>query len=750
MNKKLFSLTLVTLCTLSASAQENKKQSDSSSSNQEAQSMLRNASSADQPREINIGLPADLGGATILENGMPVTYDFQSISPTRVWRQDGSFSKVQSLNIYKTAIKNGSIGVAMSTESGKGTDKFGAVAGFTTNTFGLVRFNGKISGPLNAKGWTYQISAFLNYDPTSQRLEFSRFNDQTQIFRAFVNKKYKSGEIGIQYKFAENKGVANWNINPYVYHSNGKVSEYNGMKIGTTMYAERTGMAHPYNVWTGNQEHYSLLDNTGSTAHVLDVIGNHFFSTKTKLHYAARFMYANSGFVNPNYGTIFNTADQGANNRYVYQANPSLVYDGMVQKGQMAVADKWGKTSLDLRAELSGKAERHDWLVGLSLDGMDAHDAYRSVYGWYTTVENNPSALVHQKLVNGTWTNSSDVYGDENPNSAIQYYDGLDSKVALYATDKWNITPKFTAEVGVRGELQHIDGYWAPKECRGKNSNGITVLTSRNKLQKDWGHFSGTLNLVWNAFKGGGFTADAMFAQVGGNLSGYAQAADPDLKTSNTIVGSVGFYYNSPKFDITSKVNYITRSNYSFAGNFENPNDVTEITRLTVKYGVQTLGWTTDLNWRPFKGFAFHYLLTLQDPKYKDFDFEAFGLPFSFSDGTVRNVSKVLMEIDPSYTFGKWRIWASARYYSKMYANFSDALYFAARWETFGGLSYKANKNIDFSINVINFLNQTGAQGNIAGANTITKEAASQYYDKPLACTYIRPFQIEFKTTFRF
>lgn len=127
-----------------------------------------------------------------------------------------------------------------------------------------------------------------------------------------------------------------------------------------------------------------------------------------------------------------------------------------------------------------------------------------------------------------------------------------------------------------------------------------------------------------------------------------------------------------------------------------------------------------------------------------------FDQQFSYSDATVRGVSKCLMEIDPSYAINKFRIWASARYFSKQYACFSDALYFGSRWETFAGLDYNYNKNVAFSVNVVNLLNQTGAQGNIAGANTITKEAASNYYDQPLACTYIRPFQIEFKTTFRF
>lgn len=52
------------------------------------------------------------------------------------------------MNLYKTAIYNGSIGIAMSTESGRGSSKFGGAASFQTNSFGLLRGNFKVSGPL--------------------------------------------------------------------------------------------------------------------------------------------------------------------------------------------------------------------------------------------------------------------------------------------------------------------------------------------------------------------------------------------------------------------------------------------------------------------------------------------------------------------------------------------------------------------------------------------------------------------------
>lgn len=742
---------IIPTTTMAQNAKKSSKEKDviATTENNQAQSMLLNASSDNGPREINIGLPTDLAGTTILENGIPVTYDMQSQMANRVWRQDGSFAKVRSLNLYKTAIYNGSIGVAMSTESGRGASKFNGAASFQTNSFGLLRANLKLSGPLK-NGFEYQLNAFVNYDPTSMRAQFERFLDKTQIIRGFLNKKYANGQVGIQYKFANSQGSNNLNQNPYVYHSDGTVSKYNGLAIGTTAYIEKSGMAYPQNVWTGEQYSWDLMKETGSTSHIIDILGDHCFKNGMKLNYTARLHYAESGFWNPNLGTIFSTENQGTNNRYVYRNNLNQVYKGNVQKGQMAVANKWGKFGAFGRIELSKEHEKHSWVLGFSGNMLDAHDAFRSVYGTYMTIEENPTALVHQKLVEGQWINSSNEYGCENPNSAIQYYDGIDSKTALYITDKWKIARKLTVDLGARMELQHLNGYWAPQSCRGKSEAGANILIGREKLRKDWFNKSGIANFVYNAFKNGGFTADILYAEIGGNLSSYAQAADPQVKQSQTQAYSAGIYYNHPKISITSKVNYIKRTNYSFAGNFENPNNVTEIQRATINYDVQTLGWTTDVDLKPFKGFNLHFLLTLQDPKYNNFDFTMFEQRFNYTDKTVRGVSKVLVEIEPSYQWNKFRIWGSARYFSKQYACFSDALYFAARWETFAGFDYKYNKHINFSLNAVNLLNQTGAQGNIAGANTITSEAASQYYDKPLAGTFIRPFTIEFKTVVKF
>ena len=150
------------------------------------------------------------------------------------------------------------------------------------------------------------------------------------------------------------------------------------------------------------------------------------------------------------------------------------------------------------------------------------------------------------------------------------------------------------------------------------------------------------------------------------------------------------------------------QSNYKSRSQFTNPNKASDVVTIPITNNVQTMGWTTDVVLTPFKGFTFHGLLTLQDPKYKNFNITA-----NFSDGTSKSydfsnkittgVSKTIIELDPSYMFGKFRVWASFRYQSKQYINKTNTLYFNGRWETFGGLDYSVNKFLSLSCNVINF-----------------------------------------------
>ena len=212
-------------------------------------------------------------------------------------------------------------------------------------------------------------------------------------------------------------------------------------------------------------------------------------------------------------------------------------------------------------------------------------------------------------------------------------------------------------------------------------------------------------------------------------------------------------FWNTKRMKLVSQIFVIGQSNYKSRTQFTNPNDASDVVTIPITNDVQTTGWTTDVVLTPFKGFTFHGLFTLQNPKYKNFNFTAnfndgTSKSYDFDNKTTTGVSKTLIELDPSYMFNKFRVWASFRYQSKQYINKTNTLYFNGRWETFGGVDYNLNKKLSFSVNVVNILNQKGAYGSIGAADLL--EDVSAYKNYLMAGSYIRPFTVEFAAHINF
>lgn len=447
--------------------------------------------------------------------------------------------------------------------------------------------------------------------------------------------------------------------------------------------------------------------------------------------------------------------------RYYYVDNPAAPYQGYVQNSMMIFSPKSVKQTAMARFELSRKGDSHHWMVGFHNWFYDADKVGAATYSYQFEVAPNPKSLGYDQWVmsldenkkpipgTGKWVTKTDAYGNSSYNNAMQYYDGMDNKMALVATDKWTASDKFIVNAGTRLEWQHIDGYWYNDEDRkAAGTNWVSGETS--KVSKNWWNASVTANMTYKAFENAGFLADGYYIQQAGKLSAYAGADDPNIDTSVIPGLSAGIYYNHPLVSLVSKFTTIKRTNFKNNSTFNNP-ETGAVDKKTISYDVNTIGWTTDVLLTLFKGFNLHFLLTLQNPKYENYAFTtSWGQEVNNSGNVARSVSKTIMEIDPSYKFGKFRLWGSARYFSKEYANYPNTLVFASRWKTFAGIDFKYDKNIDFSISAVNLLNQSGAQGSISGTNTTNAEQAVALYDKPLSGTYIRPFTVELKTKIRF
>ena len=748
-NMKLWAaLALGAVCALPAQAQKQKAAvKDTVATVQHgASNMMLNASSESEPRFINVGLPEATGGTVVTENGLAVTFDANAVKTNQAWRQDGSFAGATSRNLSETAIKLGEVGVSMITNSKKGGNKFAGVFNLKTNSFGLMSGNLSLSGPLK-RGWYYAANAFVNLDPGTTNVNFTRFLDKTQLYKGILTKRYKKGEFNVQYKYATSKMI-NTKMSPYIYRDGKQVDALDNFDIAHGNYLGNSITWHVKDPLTGGYKDINILDDTGTQTHMLDLFGKHTFDNGMNLDYSFRYQHALSGANEFAYSAITDASNLPANQRYIY-ANKTTeqVYTGLVQNGTFQYSSGNPVNTVMARLELDKKHEKHHWLVGFQSSYFNADKRATGILTFLQEVAENPQHVIQQELVNGVWTNTkADQYGQWNYNNSMFYYDGTETRNAIYATEQWKILPNLKLDLGARFEWHRINGNWAPGTVRNSWDDKTWISGETQKIKKDNFNKSFTATLTWHILKNFGIIGDAYYIEATDGLSAYKSSNDPLAKTNVVPYFAGGVFFNSKWISVISRVSRISRSNLVASGGFNNSSG--ENTKLTFNYDIKTVGWTTDANITPFKGFDLHLMLTLQNPVYDNFEFDVFGEHYDYSGLPARITSKTLIEIDPSYQWKKFRVWASARYFSKQSCSYPATLYFPSRWETFAGFDYTHNKHVKFSLNVVNLLNQTGAQGRISGTNTAIDP--TPYYDQPVAGTYIRPFTVEFKTQIKF
>ena len=172
--------------------------------------------------------------------------------------------------------------------------------------------------------------------------------------------------------------------------------------------------------------------------------------------------------------------------------------------------------------------------------------------------------------------------------------------------------------------LRHhlIDGDFT----RTPRSEGFTLAEAElTDIDESYFHVAGNLNANYNITKNFGVLGNFLYTEENGRLENFSTAIDPSVVKSRSPLAGLGVFWNTDYFSLVSQATYLTKNNYLTRYNLVNPADNTESQQTSVFYNIQILGWTTDMMITPFKGFNLHYLITLQDPVYKDFTFNAFG-----------------------------------------------------------------------------------------------------------------------------
>lgn len=735
--------------------------------------VMLNAASANGPREIQIGLPS--ADVNVLENGIPVTYATNPHSVNSLWRADASLSHVGLLKISETAITTGNIGYAVNSFTQLGEKGFNGTLNYKSNHFGMQEFSLNLNGSMG-KDWFYSGSIYQDFDPGTFKIKSTPFQDRTQIYKFALTKRYNQnrGELTAMYHYSNSHPVYMYATQsaPFVYVGDGSVREFGDFSLGTTSYLPVDNEMIYRDMRTGELKKTSLYDAVQNKGSEFTLMNNYTWDNGLNWKAIMKYDHSTGSCV---YQTPMSLDKNEAGINYMYEdADGGMKpYIGEYVQSRMSCLNRGFIDSFMFTTELSRSVGNSTWRLGMN--------------EWYYDIDYSSATTMYDqsvptdggypvRLYNADYQTYADrtygengYYYDFNKN-ASEYYKGHENKLAVYFTHDWNITDKFNLYYGARLEYQALRGdnaavLNADGNYVGRFSNYYLGATAPDGTQiaptpfsYDWLNYALTASATYKLNKEFGFTGDFTYITQHPKLENFAPATLPNTDKISVPLGRAGIYFNNSWLSLTSLFSYISKTNNNSTLNLQHKTAAgqTEIMAAPLTYDIQTLGWTTDVVAHPFKGFDLHFLFTYQKPTYKKYETSV-----EFSDGYVGKINatgnivaeipQVIVEIDPSYMITKdLKIWTSFRYFSKTYANINDAYYFNGRWETFGGLNWQVNKQLSLGCTVVNFLNQTGAKGSIAGAELVTKDEASKYAGTVMAGSYIRPFTVEFSASLKF
>ena len=696
------------------------------------------ASSNSGPREVNIGLPSSVGGITVLENDLPVVYYFWPELPTRTWRPSQSLNMRGLISVGESTLSIGDFGYAVNSYTKVGGNKTQVVGTLKANHHGYYLGDVNLSGKFGSNSnWYYALGALVTGDPGEAKHKGSKLIDDTQILRAVLTYKFdEKSDINFGYKFARSKMISHYA--PFIYHTDGSVTEYNGFGIGTDSYMLRDGKINFFNILTGDPY---TLDFTGggsklwSDSHTFDLFGKNDLGNNWLFKHSTRFHMARASAFLPLLVGAGPTKGKLGTDSYTYVDDGTPYTGEYVQQMLAAFSPQIKTTTFMSRLWVEKQTETHKWRIGFLGQYYDVDKFRQDRTFLYHSVEPQPRLLLK--------TGETDPYF--NYNRGGEYHDGYETKLTLYSSDTWNVTPWFDLSYGAGLQYQKLKGTYSLQP------RTTIVLTSFNNFDHNWYHFNTDVKAVLKLTSQFGLLGNFTYQEKHGQLENYSGAYTPDFSKTKTPFIAGGIYYNNDWVSLVSQFSTLTRNNYQARLNVTDR--ATGVTKVaSVHYDIKTIGWTTDMVLKPFKNFQLHYLLTLQKPEYENYTYENphnAAQIISYNGNIVTGISKVLMEIDPSYTINKFRFGLNLRYFSKQYVSLTNQFVIAPRWESFFSSSYEINKNFNVGFNVVNIFNQTGASTSIA-ASEIPFDNINEADNTLRTGSYIRPLTFELQLNFKF
>lgn len=644
----------------------------------------------------------------------PATLSF--LENSQLIRVDETLKRVEAVRGGTGALfSSGQPGLTVNFVQREGGSEFEGLAKVSGTTFGEVRGDGYVSGPLG-NDTTFMVGG---YYATSHGVRDPQFQaERGGQITGNIRHKFDRGSLLVFGRYLNDRGQ--WLLPIPVIQNGKKISAYPGFDAGTGTLASNDLRLSVLN----DGSRVDLADGRGARVTNLGANFDYDLLDELKVRYRVNWLKGDAdttGLVPsgaaPQTAASY-AAGLGGTVRSLVYANGGGAVDpntAVIQTGVWTVRKQIESFVNDL--SFAFKSDRNLLTVGAYYASYSSNDQWNLGNGRLVTATSNARALdltinngatVQQVTRNGFAQGSF-----FNVNAA---YDGRD--YAVYAVDEFEITPQLKVDAGIRWQGHDIDGTLENNGTTGPNGldgNPNTLYDNNSAI------LNGTFSTIhyhgskasWTVGGNYAFTPEiGVFARYSRGHSFPFFDNLRDNRNSPTV--QVDTYEGGLKYSTRLLSAYLTVFHNDFSG--LTTTVITNGAPIASIGGARTTGVELEGAVNPIGGVSIAFNGTYLDAKYQDF-FTNNGAT-NLTGNTVQRQPRWQWRVSPSYqadfgTDNQATIYTSIGYIGDRFSDVQNAQLLPSfvKWDA--GVTVGLGKRIQFQASVDNITNTIGlTEGN--------------------------------------